>query len=110
MFKKEEYEMANAAKALVDRKLREGLEPWEIMFDVRWDTRHHWQNCIKWRGMIASVLKAGTYDPYTGQWWMPSTKEVLRWYRQSKRAESKKGKVIVSCLDAQTGCYFNEAV
>ena len=110
MFKERDYKVAVSAKGFVGRLIDGGFEPWEIMFEARWGAGRYLQNSIRWRGMVAAVLKAGCYDPYTGQWWMPSTKDVLRWYRQAKRAESKNKKIVVTMLDSSDGTYWNEAV
>lgn len=113
MFKENEYEMAKWAKEWVYNWLFDGYTPQDVMNYAREMCRYY-DNDIRTRGMIAAVFRAGDYDPYTGQWWMPSTIEVLRWYRQSKRAESRRKRrkrgPIVSCFDAMELKRFFEQI
>lgn len=113
MFKEAEYELAKWAKEWVIDWLNDGFTPQDIMSCAREMCRFY-DNDIRTRGMIAAVFKAGDYDPYTGQWWMPPTVDVLKWYKQSKRAESKRKRrkrgPVVSCFDAMEGRYFNEQI
>ena len=109
MFKAEEYNWATEWKNTIYRWLDEGCTPWEIAEALDWMHRESPLRRITFIAMGYTVL-ACTVVSEDGQFWIPSTKEVLYNYRNIKRRLSKGKRIYIEVLDTWNETYYKERI